>query len=279
MISYKEIEQNCLKKFTMTRKSISLIKKNKNIKKITCLTASTSYIAKIIDKYVDIILIGDSLGMTIYGMSNTQSVTLDMMRNHGKAVCNSSSRAFTVIDMPYKSYRNKKEALKNAKILLEYTNCQSIKLETDEKNIEIVEHLTKNKIKVISHIGVTPQKYKNLKKIHSVGKNLDEKIKILDLAIKLQKAGSCMIVLECVDENLAKKITHSLKIPTIGIGASLACDGQVLVTEDILNISSLEKKPRFIKTYTNLKNTIEKSVKKYVNDVINLRFPKKKNTY
>ena len=263
----------------MARKSISSIKQNKDIRKITCLTASTSSIAEIIDKYVDIILIGDSLGMTIYGMKNTQSVTVDMMKNHGRAVYNSSSKAFTIIDMPYLSYKNKKEALKNAKILLKHTKCQSIKLETDETNVEIVNHLTKNKIKVVSHIGITPQKYKSLKKIHSVGKTDKEKIKIFDLAINLEKAGSCMIVLECINENLAQKITKRLKIPTIGIGASLACDGQVLVTNDILNISNLEKKPRFIKTYVNLKNVIEKAIKKYVSDVVNKKFPRKKNTY
>lgn len=264
----------------MIRKSIKYLQNKKNKKKIICLTAYTSSIAHIIDQYVDIILIGDSLGTVIYGMSNTQNVTLDMMLNHGKAVSKSSNNAFTIIDMPYNTYRTKKEALINAKKLLKYTNCQSVKLETDSKTIEIVKHLRKNKINVVSHIGVTPQSFKNFKNIRSVGKNNKEKKEILDLAVNLENAGSSLIVLECIKENLAEEITNKLKIPTIGIGASPKCDGQVLVINDILNISGEEKQPRFVKIYTNLNKVIHKAVRKYTYEVTNNKFPKiKKNTY
>ena len=263
----------------MTRTSLKKITNYKNKKKIVCLTAYTSSIAKIIDKYVDVILIGDSLGTAIYGMKNTQSVTIDMMKHHGLAVSSSSKSAYTIIDMPYKSYRNKKEALINAKKLLSFSKCQSIKLETDNSNIGIVKHLVKNGVHVVTHIGVTPQKFKDFNKIRSVGKTSVEKEKILNLAISLEKAGSCLIVLECINENLAKNISLKLQIPTIGIGASHHCDGQVLVINDILNFDNLEKKPKFVKSYTNLNTIIKRAVKKYSSDVSKKKFPKPMHTY
>ena len=263
----------------MVRKSIKQIQKLKNKQKITCLTAYTASISKIIDHYVDIILIGDSLGTAIYGMTNTQGVTLDMMKNHGKAVFNSSYKAFTIIDMPYQTYRNKKEALINAKKLLHYTKCQSVKIETDENNIEIVKHLKKNKINVVTHIGITPQKYKRFSNIRSVGNSNMEKQKIYKLAMNLEKAGSSLIILECMKKEVAKEVTKILKIPTIGIGASIDCDGQVLVINDILNTDQNAKKPKFVKTYSNLNTIIENVIKKYCVEVKTKKFPKKKNVY
>jgi len=263
----------------VTRLSIKAIINKKNIRKLTCLTAYTSSIAKIIDKHVDIILIGDSLGTAIYGMKNTQEVDLSMMMVHGKAVVSSTKNAYTMIDMPYQTYDNKKDALINANKLIKFTKCQSVKLETDGKNIDIIKHLIKNKIKVISHIGITPQKYKNFKKIRSVGNNPKDMGKILKLAIDLEKAGSSMLLLECMKESLAREISNRLKIPTIGIGASLTCDGQILVINDILNTQSLDLKPKFVKSYVKLDDVIEKAVKKYCLEVVNKKFPKKHNTY
>ena len=263
----------------MTRLTSHKIQKLKYVRPIRCLTAYTSSIAKIVDQYVDIILVGDSVGTVFYGMKNTQSVTLEMMKMHAKAVTLSSKNAFTIVDMPYKTYSTKKEALKNAVELLQYTKCQSVKLETDESTVDIVAHLVKNKIKVISHIGVTPQKYKNFNKIRSVGKNLKQQNKIIKLAKCLENVGSSMIVLECIRAVLAKKITKSLRIPTIGIGSSVYCDGQVLVTDDILNMDPDIKKPRFVKSYNNLSIHIKKAVKKYAFEVIKKKFPKEKNSY
>ena len=145
--------------------------------------------------------------------------------------------------------------------------------------MRLIKHLVKNKIQVISHIGVTPQKYKNFKKIRSVGNNTKDVEKILKLAIDLEKVGSSMLVLECMKETLARKISSKLKIPTIGIGASLECDGQVLVINDILNTQSLISKPKFVKSYVKLDDIIEKAVKKYCLEVINKKFPKKHHTY
>lgn len=261
----------------MQRRSIKLLKNQQ--KKIICLTAYTSSIAKILDKYVDIILIGDSVGTAIYGMKNTQSVTIEMMMNHAKSVYDSTSRAFTIVDMPYQTYRNKKEALINARKLIKYTKCQSVKLETNEDTIKIVKHLVKNNITVVSHIGVTPQKYKNFNKIRSLGNNTKEKNALINLAINLEKAGSSIIFLECIKEVLASDINNKLKIPTIGIGASRTCDGQVLVINDILNLDNSLKKPKFIKSYTNLEKIISDAVKKYSLEVVNKKFPKKNNMY
>ena len=147
------------------RNTIKKIQQLKNKRPISCLTAYSSSISKIVDEYVDIILVGDSLGNAVYGMKNTQSVTLDMMRNHGKAVFQSSKKALTIIDMPYNSYQNTKQALNNAKNLLKYTKCQLVKLEIDKKKVAIISHLVKNNISVVSHIGVLPQQFSNFNKI------------------------------------------------------------------------------------------------------------------
>ena len=256
------------------RNTIKKIQLLKNKSPISCLTAYSSSIAKIVDKYVDIILVGDSLGNAVYGMKNTQSVTLDMMRNHGKAVFKSSKKALTIIDMPYNTYQNPKQALKNAKNLLKYTKCQLVKLEIDKKKVSIISHLVKNNIQVVSHIGVLPQQFSNFNKIKIIGRTTKEKNEILDLAYQLEDAGSSFILLECIDKELAKEITKNIKIPTIGIGSSVHCDGQILVINDILNIDSTIKKPKFVKTYINLSSLINKSVKQYVADVKNRKFPK-----
>ena len=254
-----------------------LLKKNKE--PISCLTAYSKPLANILDGNVDLILVGDSLGTTLYGMKNTRSVNLEMMKNHGKAVVTNTKKSMTIIDMPYKTYRNKKEALKNALDILTYTKADFIKIETDIKNIDIVKHLSKNKIKVVSHIGITPQKFSDFSKIKSVGKNISESKHLIKLAKKLENAGSKLIVLECIEINTAKEITNKLSIPTIGIGASKYCDGQVLVIDDIINLGSSNNKPKFIKTYTNIEENIINAVKNFTKEVKNKKFPSKKYSY
>ena len=254
-----------------------LIKKNKI--PITCLTAYSKPLANILDGKIDLILIGDSLGTTLYGMQNTRGVTIDMIKNHGKAVVLNTKFSMTIIDMPYNTYRNKNEALKNAQDILNFTKADFVKIETDKKNIGIVEYLTKNKIKVVSHIGVTPQKFQNFSKIKSVGKNIKDKNNLLNLAKKLEDAGSKMIVLECIGLDTSKKITENLSIPTIGIGSSKYCDGQVLVIDDILNFNANNKKPKFIKNYINIEKNINKAVKQFAKEVIKGKFPSKKYSY
>ena len=251
----------------------------KKIEPISCLTAYSKPLANILDGNVDLILVGDSLGTTLYGMKNTRSVNLEMMKNHGKAVVSNTKKSMTIIDMPYKTYSNKREALRNALDILTYTKADFIKIETDIKNIDIVKHLSKNKIKVISHIGITPQKFSNFTKIKSVGKNLDESKNLIKLAKKLEEAGSKLIFLECIKINTAKEITNKLTIPTIGIGASKYCDGQVLVVDDIINLNTSNHKLKFIKTYTNIEKNISNAVKNFTKDVKSKKFPSKKYSY
>lgn len=254
-----------------------LLKKNKS--PITCLTAYSKPIANLLDGKVDLILVGDSVGTTLYGMKNTRGVTLEMMKNHGKAVVRNTKYSMSIIDMPYNTYRNKKEALKNANELIAFTKADFLKIETDKKNIEIVKHLSDNKIKVVSHIGVTPQKFSDFKKIKSVGKESKDADDLLYLATELERAGSKFIVLECINEKVANKITNILSIPTIGIGSSKHCDGQVLVIDDILNFNSNIKKPKFVKNFVNIEISISKAINNFVRSVKKRKFPLRKHSY
>ena len=263
----------------MSKINYKKLKLKKNIVPITCLTAYSKSQADILDGRVDLILIGDSLGTTLYGMKNTRSVSLEMMKNHGKAVVSNTKYSMTIVDMPYNTYRNKKEALKNALDILAFTKADFIKIETDINHIEIVRHLTKNKIRVVSHIGVTPQKFSDFNKIKSVGKNTKDKNNLLSLAKKLEDAGSKLIVLECISLTTSKIITNKLAIPTIGIGSSKYCDGQVLVIDDILNFNSRNKKLKFVKNYINIEKNVIGAVNSFVKEVRNKNFPSTKHSY
>ena len=251
----------------------------KNIEPITCLTAYSKPLAILLDGRVDLILIGDSLGTTLYGMKNTRGVSLEMMKNHGKAVVKNTSISMTIVDMPYNTYRSKKEALKNAKEILNFTKADFIKIETDKKNINIVKYLSENNIKVVSHIGITPQKFSDFSKIKSVGKNIKDINKLLTLALQLERAGSKFIVLECISVTAAKKITNILSIPTIGIGASKNCDSQVLVIDDVLNFNSKSKKPKFVKSFINIENDVISAINLFIKKVKSKKFPSNKQSY
>jgi len=248
-------------------------KKYKN--KIVCLTAYSKNIAEILDKYCDIILVGDSLGTVLYDYNTTRKVSLNTIIEHSKSVRKGIKNSLMVVDMPYKTYRNKKEALKNAKHVISQTRCDAIKLEGGKKIIEIVKHLIKNKIQVMGHIGLLPQSQKG--KFTFKGKTEIEKNKIFNDAKILASSGVFGIVMECIEKSLAKKITSSIKIPTIGIGSSAYCDGQILVTDDLLGLNN--KNYRFVKKYANLKTSIDKAINRFKEDVIKKLFPKNKNTY
>ena len=238
------------------------------------MTAYSQAVAKIADKYCDIILIGDSLGMVLYGLKSTREVKIETMLLHGKAVKKSTKKSLVVFDMPYKTYTNKSIAYKNAKKVLKSTKCDAIKLEGGKKIVKIIKHLIKKRIPVMGHIGLLPQSSKNFK---TKGKNFFEKKQIFEDAIAVSNSGVFAIVIECVTEDLAKKITKNISIPTIGIGASKHCDGQILVTDDMLGLSDLS--PKFVKKYSNLSKVIDKSIKNYVKDVKTRRFPSNKNVY
>ncbi len=246
---------------------------------ITCLTAYSAPIAKLLDGNVDIILIGDSLGSTLYGMKNTQAVTLEMMKVHGRAVTRQIKKSLSVIDMPYKSYMTKASALENAYLLKNFTKAKYLKLEINTKCIPIIRYLSKKKFNVIAHIGVTPQSFKDFRKIRIVGKKDHEKKHLLDLALSAEKAGAKAILLECVAEDVSKKISLSISIPTIGIGSSKYCDGQVLVFDDLVNIEDNKNMPKFVKNYMNFGKEAKRAIKKFSMDVKRRKFPNKKTTY
>ena len=258
----------------MKKITINKILKKKNKSPITCLTAYTKDIAQLVDKHCDIILVGDSLGMVLYGMKSTRGVKLDTMIIHAKAVKKSTKRSLVVFDMPYKTYSNKSIAYKNVKKIMKLTKCDAVKLEGGKEIINIVKYLTSKGIPVMGHIGLLPQSSLSFK---IKGKKLNQKNKIYNDAILLSKAGVFSIILECVVEDLAKTITKTISIPTIGIGASKYCDGQILVINDMLGLSGFY--PKFVKQYSNLKKIIENSIKRYVHDVKHSRFPSIKNSY
>tara|TARA_A100001011_G_scaffold376646_1_gene439434 strand:+ start:76 stop:861 length:786 start_codon:yes stop_codon:yes gene_type:complete len=259
-------------------KEIKILNKNYD-KPISCLTAYSPSIANILDGKIDLILVGDSLGSTLYGMKNTQGVTMEMMKNHGAVVNKVIKKSLKVLDMPYKTYENKKDAFKNAKILLNYCKPDLLKLEINKKKLIILKHLVSKKINIISHIGVTPQSYKDFNKIKILGKTNIEKNNLLKLAKESEKLGAKAILLECITADTAKLITESISIPTIGIGASKYCDGQVLVFDDLINLSLNNKKPKFVKNYLNFNKIAGNAVKKYNQDVKLKKFPSLEFTY
>jgi len=247
-------------------------KKNKT--KIVSLTAYSKNVASILDNYCDIILVGDSLGSVLYNYKSTREVSLDMMIEHSKSVRMGIKKALMVVDMPHNTYRNSKEALKNAKKIMSKTKCDAVKLEGGKKVYEIIKTLIKKKIPVMGHLGLLPQSDKTFK---FKGKKKSERDRILRDALLLEKAGVFSIVLECVETSLAKLVTHNIKVPTIGIGASKYCDGQILVFDDLIGLNPMNY--RFVKKYTNIRNEISKVVLNYSKEVRKLKFPNKKNSY
>tara|TARA_B100001121_G_scaffold130273_1_gene114227 strand:- start:483 stop:1262 length:780 start_codon:yes stop_codon:yes gene_type:complete len=255
-------------------KKIKKILNKKNKSKVICLTAYSKNVATILDKYCDLILVGDSLGSVLYNYKSTKEVTLDIMINHSKSVKQGVKKSLMVVDMPYNTYRNPKEALKNSRLVMKKTKCDAIKLEGGRKLIPIIKTLIKNKIPVMGHLGILPQ---TEKKFTFKGRQTKEIVNLFKDAKLLEKAGIFSVVLECVEMNVAKRITDQLKIPTIGIGSSVNCDGQVLVIDDLVGLS--ESKFRFVKKYANLKKVINSAVKSYKSEVLKKKFPKAKHSF
>ena len=251
---------------------IEKILKKKNNSKIVSLTAYSKNIAKILDNYCDIILVGDSMANVLYGDENTHNINLDSIIKHTISVKKGVKKSLLVVDMPKGSYNSENNALRNAKLLIRLTKCDAVKIESNKKNFRIINKLVSSKIPVMGHIGFTPQ-FK--KKFKIEGDNHKKATNLLKEAIKIQKAGAFSIVLECVAPKASKLITKNLKIPTIGIGSSKYCDGQILVTDDMLGLSGFY--PKFVKKYNNLNREIEKSVKKYTSEVRLKKFPKPKH--
>ena len=257
----------------MKKKILELIAK-KNKSKIVSLTAYSKNIATILDNLCDIVLVGDSLGSVLYNYKSTREVTLNTMIEHSKSVRMGIKKSVMIVDMPHNTYRNPKEALKNAKLIIKKTKCDGVKLEGGRKIINTIKTLVKNNIPVMGHIGVLPQSDKTFK---FKGKKKSEKENIMRDAKLLQEAGSFCMVLECVETSLAKQVTQSVSVPTIGIGASNNCDGQILVFDDLIGLNPI--KFRFVKKYANIKREISKAVSKYASDVKTRKFPSKKYSF
>ena len=257
------------------KKKIQKIINKKNKTKIVCLTAYSKNIAEEVDRYADITLVGDSLGSVLYNYDTTRKVTLTNMLDHSKSVKMGIKKSLMVVDMPFNTYGSNSLALKNAKRIIKETKCDAVKLEGGKKIIKQVTYLIKNKIPVMGHLGVLPQTVKG--KFKSKGKTEYEKRILINDAILLQNSGVFAIVLECIKTSTAKKITEILKIPTIGIGSSVNCDGQVLVTDDLIGLN--DTKIRFVKKFINIKRYIKSGLKKFSEEVKLKKYPSNKHSY
>ena len=261
------------------------IKKNNKIKiyckqkrPLVCLTAYNKHMATILDPFCDLLLVGDSLAMVLYGETNTNNASLQTMIEHGKSVVKGCSKSIIIVDMPKGTYEvSAIVALKNAKKILKETGCDGVKLEGGVKISDTIKLLVKNKIPVMGHVGLMPQQVEHPKDYKVKGRSLEEHELIINDLKAVEKAGAFSVVIEAVTEKLANKLTKLSKIKTIGIGASKKCDGQILVTEDLLGFFS--KNAKFVKKYADISGFISKAIKKFKSDVIKRKFPSKKNVY
>ena len=256
-------------------KKIKKLVKRKNKSKLICLTAYSKNIAEEVDKYADITLVGDSLGSVLYNYRSTRDVTLSNMIDHSRSVRKGIKKSLMVVDMPYNTYKTNSQTLKNAKRIIIETKCDAVKLEGGKEIINQIKFLIKNKISVMGHLGILPQTVRG--KFKSKGRTVKEKNRLINDAILLQKNGVFSIVLECVKTSTAKEITNRLKIPTIGIGASVNCDGQVLVTDDLIGLN--DTKIKFVKRFINIKKYINKGLRKFALEVKSKKYPQKKHSY
>ncbi|MFB1049333.1 3-methyl-2-oxobutanoate hydroxymethyltransferase [Paraliobacillus sp. JSM ZJ581] len=260
---------------------ITLQEMKENNDKITMITAYDYPSAKAAEEAdIDMILVGDSLGMVVLGYDSTVQVTMDDMIHHGRAVTRGASNTFVVVDMPFMSYHiSIEESMKNARNLFQSTNAQALKVEGATPEIlTLISKLTQAGIPVVGHIGLTPQSVNVLGGFRVQGKDKQSVERLIKDAKALEASGAISVVLECIPEEVASHITHQLKIPTIGIGAGSICDGQVLVYHDILQYG-VQRLPKFVKTYNDLNTTIPKAIRQYISDVKQVSFPNETQSY
>lgn len=254
------------------------IRKMKGGTPIVCLTAYVTPMAARLDKHCDLLLVGDSVGMVLYGMDSTLGVDLEMMIRHGKAVYNGAKNALIVIDMPFGSYEESKEqAFKNAARTLRETGAGAVKLEGGIEMAETVQFIARRGIPVLGHVGLMPQSVNAYGGYGAHGRTVDEWQPIIDDALAIQEAGAFAVVLEGVAEPLARKVADTLEVPVIGIGASNACDGQILVTEDMMGLFAIN--PKFVKRFAEIGQNIEDAIEAYANEVRDRTFPAEEHTY
>ncbi len=255
------------------RVSVPDIKSRKGGVPIVCLTAYTSLTAVLLDENVDLLLVGDSLGMVLYGMESTLGVTLEMMIAHGQAVMRGAKRACVIVDLPFGSYQESAEsAFRNAARVMKEVGCAGIKLEGGVEMASTIRFLAERGIPVLGHVGLLPQSVNTAGGFRSLGREEKEAAAIMEDAKAVADAGAFAMVIEGTVEPVARAITAAVPIPTIGIGASPACDGQILVTEDLVGLFS-GFKPRFVKRYAELGDGIAQAAKAYADDVRAGKFP------
>lgn len=260
------------------RKTVRDIAKAKGGDPLVCLTAYDAQMAQLLDSHCDILLVGDSVGMVVHGLPSTVGVTMDMMILHGQAVMRASSQAFVVVDMPFGSYEtNADQAFLNAARILQETGCQAVKIESGAYAATQIAHMVERGIPVMGHVGLRPQAINVDGGFRAKGRTQDEWMRVVAEAVAAAEAGAFAIVVEGVAPDLADEITKSVSCPTIGIGASAGCDGQILVTNDLLGMTDWV--PKFVKKNADLKSIISAAAETYASEVKSRAFPGDAQTY
>ena len=266
------------KQTEITRKTVKDIARAKGGTPLVMLTAYDAPMAELMDPHVDMLLVGDSLGMVVHGLPSTVGVTMEMMILHGQAVMRGSQQAFVVVDMPFGSYETSEDqAFLNAVRIMKETGCQAVKIESGAYAAKQIAHLVERGIPVMGHVGLRPQAINVDGGFRAKGRTETEREIVINEARAADRAGAFAIVIEGVAEDLAAEISAEVSCPTIGIGASAACDGQVLVAQDMLGL--FDWAPKFVRRYADLRAETETAVKAYADDVRSRNFPGKAETY
>jgi len=268
-----------MSKQTLTgRRTVRDIAAAKGAAPLVCLTAYDAPMAALMDEHADLILVGDSVGMVVHGLPSTVGVTMEMMILHGQAVMRGASKAFVVVDMPFGSYEtNADQAFLNAARIMKETGCQAVKIESGAYAARQIAHLVERGVPVMGHVGLRPQAIHVDGGFRARGRTLSERDMVMAEARAAAAAGAFAIVIEGVAEDLAAEITAEVACPTIGIGASAACDGQILVTPDMLGL--FDWTPKFVRRYADLNAQVSKAVAAYAADVRSRAFPGRAETY
>jgi 3-methyl-2-oxobutanoate hydroxymethyltransferase len=263
----------------MTKKmTITAIKKSKGVKPLVMITAYDALFAKLLEPSSDMILVGDSLNMSFAGKNDTLSTTLEQMIYHTNAVCQGAKNSFIICDMPFGTYSNKEDALKNSIKVFQQSSADSIKIEGGEDKAEIIKHLCSNGIAVCGHIGLLPQTVRGEGGYKVKGKTSAEELQLIKDAQAIEEAGVFCIVIEGVKADVAEVVANSVDIPVIGIGAGVDVDGQVLVFSDMLGLFE-DFTPKFVKKYIDGASLVKEAVQNYSDEVKNREFPKEEHTY
>ena len=260
------------------KRTIKSVFNKKNKKKIICLTSYSFNFTKIIDDLVDIVLVGDSMSNVLYGMESTRTIDDQIMINHASAVKKAAEKSLVFFDLPYNNDSSESNIVKRVLSIIKKTSCDGVKIEGNTELEDVIKYLKKRKVHVMAHLGLQPQKFSSSKEFKIYGKGKEDLNNIILDSLCLEKAGAISILLEGMLTNISKEVTNVLSIPTIGIGASEYCDGQILVSEDMLGMYG-KNHPKFVKRYADLSKNIKIAVTRYSSEVNSNKFPNKKFRY